>query len=44
MPKRDAECYLGRRNKEKEKMEAKKRLGRSRAAKHQKLEQGEEVP
>ena len=32
MPKRDAEYYLWRRNKEKEKKEEKKRLGRSRAA------------
>ena len=44
MPKRDAEYYLWRRNKEKEKMEEKKRLGRSRAAKHQNLEQGGKVP
>ena len=44
MPKRDAEYYLWRRNKEKEKKEEKKRLGRARAGyKHQKLEQGEEV-
>ena len=32
MPKRDAEYYLWRRNKEKEKKEEKKRLGRARAA------------
>ena len=32
MPKRDTEYYLWRRNKEKEKKEEKKRLGRARAA------------
>ena len=44
MPKRDAEYYLWRRNKEKEKKEEKKRLDwEGKGYKHQKLEQGEEV-
>ena len=45
MPKRDAEYYLWRRNKEKEKKEEKKRLDwEGKGYKHQKLEQGGKVP